>query len=138
MMTSRAPRVNFFYNVSDTPPDDEVVAAADHFGDSTVARQAAIEAVAAYRLLRDREKGQCRDKRELERAAKRAAKQKRDADIHAMLEDGASYTEVAETFGSDRSTIRDKFPGYGWTSSEGGQVGMMVRWSGMERPVRAH
>lgn len=36
-----------------------------------------------------------------------------------MLQDGASYREVAYTFDIPRSTLRGKFPGYGWTEQQG-------------------
>lgn len=36
----------------------------------------------------------------------------------AMLEDGASYPEVARTLGRGRTTIADHFPGYAWTNAQ--------------------
>ena len=37
----------------------------------------------------------------------------------SLLEDGASYREVAYTTGIPRKTLSDNLPGYGWTSREG-------------------
>ena len=45
----------------------------------------------------------------------------------ALLEDGASYTEVAATIGHSRKWVSRHFPGYGWTQQEGGAYGYMVR-----------
>lgn len=45
----------------------------------------------------------------------------------ALLEDGASYTEVARTIGMHRTTLAEKIPGYGWTQRQGGVYGYMVR-----------
>ena len=39
----------------------------------------------------------------------------------ALLEDGASYYDVAETVGCGISTLRARFPGYSWTMREAGQ-----------------
>lgn len=48
-----------------------------------------------------------------------------DADIELakrLLEDGASYREVAYTTGIPRTTLQDKFPGMGWTYAEGRDI----------------
>lgn len=45
----------------------------------------------------------------------------------ALLEDGASYTEVAETLGVCRKTVSKRLPGYGWTHRQGGAYGRMLR-----------
>lgn len=44
-----------------------------------------------------------------------------------FLEDGASYREVAYTLDIPRTTLTAHLPGYGWTLSEGGQLGWMMR-----------
>jgi hypothetical protein len=44
-----------------------------------------------------------------------------------LLDDGASYTEVARTLGCDRKWVSKRFPGRGWTAQEGGAYGFMVR-----------
>lgn len=44
-----------------------------------------------------------------------------DSEIQAcltMLEDGASYNEVARTVGRHVGTVARRFPGYGWSHSE--------------------
>lgn len=43
-----------------------------------------------------------------------------------LLEDGASYREVARTVNIDRRRVQRVFPGYGWTHREGGQFRKMV------------
>lgn len=45
----------------------------------------------------------------------------------SLLDDGASYTEVARTVGRGRKWVSQRFPGYGWTAQEGGAYGFMVR-----------
>lgn len=44
-----------------------------------------------------------------------------------LLQDGASYTEVARTIGLHRTTLSEKIPGYGWTKQQGGAYGGMIR-----------
>lgn len=48
-------------------------------------------------------------------------------DAFWMLNDGMSYNEVARTIGVDRASIVRKFPGYGWTRSEGGKLAQANR-----------
>ena len=45
----------------------------------------------------------------------------------ALLDDGASYTEVARTLGCSRFWVSKHFPGRGWTSQQGGAYGYMLR-----------
>ena len=40
----------------------------------------------------------------------------------SLLEDGASYREVAYTTGIPRTTLTDNLPGYGWTARDGLQM----------------
>lgn len=39
-----------------------------------------------------------------------------------LLEDGASYSEVARTIGCSHERLSTRFPGYGMSSSGGGQM----------------
>lgn len=48
-----------------------------------------------------------------------------------MLEDGASYREVARTLNTRTATVMSKFPGYGWTPQQSGEFGMMMRYQGL-------
>ena len=45
----------------------------------------------------------------------------------ALLQDGASYTEVGRTLGVKHSTVSGWWPGYGWTQRQGGSYGGMVK-----------
>lgn len=45
-----------------------------------------------------------------------------------MLDDGASYAEVARTLGVDLSSIKRRFPGRGWTRQQCGQWSMFNRY----------
>lgn len=45
----------------------------------------------------------------------------------ALLKDGASYTDVAETLGVSRKMVARRLPGYGWTHRQGGAYGRMLR-----------
>lgn len=45
----------------------------------------------------------------------------------ALLEDGASYSEVARTLGRADTTIAHRFPGYGWTPTQGAQWALWIR-----------
>lgn len=38
-----------------------------------------------------------------------------------LLDDGASYAEVARTLGRGETTVARRFPGRGWTKSQGAQ-----------------
>lgn len=38
-----------------------------------------------------------------------------------MLQDGASYREVATTLGTDHRTVARRLPGYGWDRTEMGE-----------------
>jgi transposase len=44
-----------------------------------------------------------------------------------LLEDGASYVDVAETLGRSTTYIRHKLPGYGWSAQQAGQMGYLVQ-----------
>ena len=44
-----------------------------------------------------------------------------------LLEDGASYGEVVRTLHISRTVLRKHFPGYGWSSVEGGRLGGTVK-----------
>ena len=48
------------------------------------------------------------------------------ADALQWLQEGLSYREVAETTGIPKTTLRERFPGYGWTYAEGGSLGKFV------------
>ena len=43
-----------------------------------------------------------------------------------LLEEGASYRDTSETTRIPRTTLREKLPGRGWTSSEGGSLGKQL------------
>lgn len=43
-----------------------------------------------------------------------------------MLVDGVPYREVSRTFDIPRTTLRERFPGMGSTSSEGGKLGHFI------------
>jgi hypothetical protein len=47
----------------------------------------------------------------------------------ALLDDGASYSEVARTLKCSRKWVSDRFPNRGWTSQQGGAYGYMLRKS---------
>ena len=66
-----------------------------------------------------------------------AARENRRERALLMLEDGASYTETAASTGISRQQLSRVFPGFGWSQSDGGKLGMAMRNSGMERPTRA-
>lgn len=106
------------------------------------ARANAVEAIAWYKYLKDLDPAPKTTERVRKRAVEREARAERDAKSLAMLKEGASYTDVAETFGWSRNYLADKFPGYGWTASEGGQLGMAIRHStgfeDMTRPLRVN
>lgn len=42
-----------------------------------------------------------------------------------LLKDGASYKEVGRTVGFSDKSVRERFPGYGWTPAEGGMFARM-------------
>lgn len=44
----------------------------------------------------------------------------------ALLDDGASCTEVARTLGRDSTTILKRFPQYRWTKTEAAQLGALM------------
>jgi hypothetical protein len=44
-----------------------------------------------------------------------------------LLEDGASYTEVAKTLNRDRNNLVHRFPGYGWTETQAAQHMWMLK-----------
>lgn len=45
-----------------------------------------------------------------------------------MLDDGASYAEVARTLGRHHRAIAVRFPGRGWDKGEGARLAMYRRW----------
>lgn len=45
---------------------------------------------------------------------------------YGMLVDEVSYRETARTLGIPRTSLREKFPGHGWTMSEGGKLGHFI------------
>ena len=47
------------------------------------------------------------------------------AQAQALLEDGASYLEVARTLQRGVEALRKRFPGYGWTKSQACMYGRM-------------
>ena len=49
------------------------------------------------------------------------------AQAQALLEDGASYLEVARTLQRGVEALRKRFPGYGWTKSQACMYGRMRR-----------
>lgn len=49
------------------------------------------------------------------------------ASARSMLDDGASYTEVARTLGRDVSTVAKKFPGRGWTLKQASDWAVVCR-----------
>ena len=56
----------------------------------------------------------------------------------ALLEAGCSYAEVARTLGrGDGKAIARRFPGYGWTRSEGAELGAFQRWMRYRAPELA-
>ena len=63
--------------------------------------------------------GYKRTGRPVGRPAKHTAKQY--AEALRLLEDGASYREVSYSTGIPRTTLREKYPGMGWTKLEGKQ-----------------
>lgn len=148
-MSERTPRTNFGYVAANLPTvtkdqyGDITVGRSTYSGDYTAAEahEMVLEALALYRYVKSQHVT-VRQRIEIERAEKRAVRAERDANSLAMLKEGASYTEVSETFGWSRNYLADKFPGFGWTSSEGGQFGMAVRhttgFDGMVRPPRVH
>lgn len=44
-----------------------------------------------------------------------------------LLEDGASYKEVCRTLHMNPRTVRQHFPGYGWSKLESSQLAAVVR-----------
>jgi DNA-binding CsgD family transcriptional regulator len=46
---------------------------------------------------------------------------------HALLENGAPYSEVARTLGCNYTTVRRHFPGYDWTLRQCALHGVLVR-----------
>ncbi len=44
-----------------------------------------------------------------------------------LLEDGASYREVARTLGCSRGVVMHRLPGFGWSYSESGTYRQMLR-----------
>ena len=44
-----------------------------------------------------------------------------------MLEDGASYMEVARTLGRSHSTIKRNLPGYTWSPEQAGEFAWSIR-----------
>jgi DNA-binding CsgD family transcriptional regulator len=48
----------------------------------------------------------------------------------ALLEDGASYVEVAKTLGRNNNTIRRRLPGYRWTPQQTAEYAVMMRTLG--------
>lgn len=49
--------------------------------------------------------------------------------VKNLLEDGASYNEVARTFHLADDTVRRWFPGYGWTQEQAAEFRAMIRLS---------
>ncbi|MDQ0241220.1 hypothetical protein [Arthrobacter bambusae] len=47
-----------------------------------------------------------------------------------MLEDGASMREITRTLGISKTTLRNKFPGMGWTYKESGEFRQLIRHAG--------
>lgn len=43
-----------------------------------------------------------------------------------MLVEGLSYREVCRTLNIPRTTLSEKYPGMGWTLSEGGKLGHLI------------
>ncbi len=52
------------------------------------------------------------------------------AKAEAMLEDGCSYKEVARTLGCSHVWVARRFPGRGWTRSQGAAFANVIRWAG--------
>ncbi|QCG77801.1 helix-turn-helix DNA binding domain protein [Gordonia phage Reyja] len=46
-----------------------------------------------------------------------------------LLEDGASYREVARTLGVPRHRVMRALPGYGWTYRDAGTFTASMRWA---------
>lgn len=49
------------------------------------------------------------------------------ATAQRLLDEGASYAEVARTLGRERSVIRRRFPGCGWTPQQGSDHAAWLR-----------
>lgn len=43
-----------------------------------------------------------------------------------LLKDGASYKEVGRTIGFSDHSVRERFPGHGWTPAKGGKFARML------------
>jgi hypothetical protein len=50
-----------------------------------------------------------------------------DERVIAMLEDGASYADTAETFGFDVGWLREHVPGYGWNGHIAGTIARALK-----------
>lgn len=54
----------------------------------------------------------------------------------ALLDDGASYTEVTRTTGVSKTTLHRKFPGSGWTYKQAGEHRQMLRHMSEDTKVK--
>lgn len=52
-----------------------------------------------------------------------------------LLDDGVSYKEVARTMNVFPKTVRERFPGRGWTHQECGQFGMLNRYMNQDLSI---
>ncbi len=53
------------------------------------------------------------------------------AHMEQLLSEGASYREVARTTGRSSNTVARLFPFRGWSQSQGGKFGCLIRYSGI-------
>ncbi len=51
--------------------------------------------------------------------------------MEQLLSEGASYREVARTTGRSSNTVARLFPFRGWSQSQGGKFGCLIRYSGI-------
>lgn len=86
-----------------------------------IAERLGVSTATVYRVRR------LRDVHTMRQQRMRRFTAEEDALCRRMLEDGASYSEVARTVGRHREVINRRYPGLGWTRQQCGEWTTMIR-----------